>query len=388
MDIKFSKAQEETLNSVLDWYLTNSKPFLTLGGYAGTGKSTLVGYFRKLLSKQSPNTKVAFCSYTGKASRVLKQKLIDADTLIPGDYVGTIHRLIYEPVLNDDKHVTGWQRRKSTDFRYGLIIVDEASMLNQFIWQDLVSYHVPIFAVGDHGQLSPIEGQFNLMQKPDLLLEEIYRQEEGSPIIRLSVLARNEGKVPVGIFGSHVRKFERADPDTQEFLGEYLTKFNDDMLVLVGYNNTRIKLNRGIRELLGFMQPQPAQGDRIICLRNNHKSQIYNGMTGKVVNISLKQEPGGQFYETEILFDDEDKPFTGDLSVEQFGAASTLVNEKREGIELFDFGYALTVHKAQGSQAEKVVVFEERFKQMSDDNWRRWLYTAITRAERELYIIG
>jgi len=56
--------------------------------------------------------------------------------------------------------------------------------------------------------------------------------------------------------------------------------------------------------------------------------------------------------------------------------------------DLFDFGYALTVHKAQGGQAKKVVLFEERFKKMSDQQWRRWLYTAVTRAEEELIIFG
>ena len=56
--------------------------------------------------------------------------------------------------------------------------------------------------------------------------------------------------------------------------------------------------------------------------------------------------------------------------------------------DLFDFGYALTVHKAQGSQAKRVILFEERFKQMSNLDWRRWLYTAVTRAEEELIILG
>jgi exodeoxyribonuclease-5 len=57
-------------------------------------------------------------------------------------------------------------------------------------------------------------------------------------------------------------------------------------------------------------------------------------------------------------------------------------------IDLFDFGYALTVHKAQGSQAQKVVLFEERFSKMDDETWCRWLYTGVTRAGEELYIIG
>ena len=50
--------------------------------------------------------------------------------------------------------------------------------------------------------------------------------------------------------------------------------------------------------------------------------------------------------------------------------------------------FAMTVHKAQGSQAPRVIVFEERFPRSSDEDWRRWLYTAVTRAESELTIIG
>jgi len=56
--------------------------------------------------------------------------------------------------------------------------------------------------------------------------------------------------------------------------------------------------------------------------------------------------------------------------------------------DLFDFGYAMTVHKVQGSQAKRVILFEERFPRMDDEMWRRWLYTGITRAQEELYLIG
>ena len=75
------------------------------------------------------------------------------------------------------------------------------------------------------------------------------------------------------------------------------------------------------------------------------------------------------------------------MSAEQFGQRETMRSIGRE-IDLFDFGYALTVHKAQGSQAEKVILFEERFPKMDDDMWRRWLYTGVTRAVSELYIVG
>jgi ATP-dependent exoDNAse (exonuclease V) alpha subunit len=78
--------------------------------------------------------------------------------------------------------------------------------------------------------------------------------------------------------------------------------------------------------------------------------------------------------------------------VKQFNSKEPLnFTDKRRTImagDLFDFGYAVTVHKAQGSEAKKVILFEERFRQMEDEMWARWLYTAVTRAQEELYIIG
>ncbi len=113
---------------------------------------------------------------------------------------------------------------------------------------------------------------------------------------------------------------------------------------------------------------------------------IFNGMTGTILDISTNTV--GHFYDAEIMLDGEDDIFVGPISIDQFGKSETMTQHLPENMNLFDFGYALTVHKAQGSQAKRVIVFEERFPQMSDDNWRRWLYTAVTRAEEELYIIG
>ena len=56
-------------------------------------------------------------------------------------------------------------------------------MVNEDIFKDLLSYNIPIIAVGDHVQLAPIEGMFNLMEKPQLRLENIHRQEENNPIM-------------------------------------------------------------------------------------------------------------------------------------------------------------------------------------------------------------
>jgi exodeoxyribonuclease-5 len=139
--------------------------------------------------------------------------------------------------------------------------------------------------------------------------------------------------------------------------------------------------------LLEFESPEPQSGDRVICLKNNHIDQIFNGMTGTILSVSKEGEAGRKYYEAEIDLDGEDFPFYGNLCVEQFGQNATLPFDRDRQTNLFDFGYALTVHKAQGSQARRVVVFEERFARMTDDLWKRWLYTAVTRAEEELYIV-
>jgi exodeoxyribonuclease-5 len=139
--------------------------------------------------------------------------------------------------------------------------------------------------------------------------------------------------------------------------------------------------------------PTPQIGDRVICLRNNWEVGIYNGMLGTIKSLQDELNDDGEhhWYMAEIKMDDGTL-YKGKISKHQFEANSTQrevpgLLHKQVG-DLFDFGYALTVHKAQGSQARKVVVFEERNKHMDDEAWRRWLYTAVTRAEEELVIIG
>lgn len=386
MSLELSEKQQSTVRDILGWYKGKEKPYITLGGYAGTGKTTLMGYLSNILRDNEPKLKVAFCSFTGKASRVLQRKLRDTESIYKYDYTGTIHRLIYHPII-DNGDVIGWERLPTDEFLYDLIIVDEASMITRDIWNDLLSFNKPILAVGDHGQLPPIDGNFNLMEKPELRLEDIYRQEINNPIIKVSEIARKYGEVPVEEFSRTVKKMDKKSRETGEFLESMFEGYDNDIMVLTGYNRSRVKLNQGIRQLLGFETPTPSQGDRVICLKNNHKEEIFNGMMGTILDVTESSADGFEYFDAEIELDDEDYPYFGKISKEQFGQQSTS-RDVPDGIDLFDFGYALTVHKAQGSQAKRVVVFEERFSKMDDEMWRRWLYTAVTRAMEELYIVG
>jgi exodeoxyribonuclease V len=388
--VKLSADQRQALEKIIKWLRTpNRSPnYFTFGGYAGTGKTTLTALLRQILHKKNPKLKVALVSYTGKAARVLKSTLIQQEASYKQDTVGTIHSLIYEPVVNSKSDIVGWNKKQKVDVK--LIIVDEASMVNYDIWQDLLSFDIPILAIGDHGQLPPIEGKFNLMKKPNVKLEKIHRQAENNPIIKLSIQARKTGKVLVGNFGPHIEKLDQSSMDTQEKIQDLLKNFNQQTMILTGYNSTRVKINEFIRQHKFFdPSPEPMVGDRVICLRNNHAKHIYNGMLGEITFLESINE--NHFY-AEIKLD-ENQTYKGNIYKKQFGSIKPKNYTKGErkllkGIDLFDFGYALTVHKAQGSQAKRVILFEERFKQMDDEQWRRWLYTGITRAEEELYIVG
>ncbi|NMB57289.1 AAA family ATPase [Candidatus Beckwithbacteria bacterium] len=386
--------QKQVLDNLLSWQEKPKKPFITFGGFAGTGKTTLISVFRKVLSRKNPKLKVVFCSYTGKASRVLQANLLSFQCIFKQDRVSTIHSLIYEPIDDERGNAIAW--RKKEEVKADLIIVDEASMMDERIWQDLLSFKIPILAVGDHGQLPPINGQFNLMQKPDMTLTKIHRQAQDSPIIALSQIVRETGKIPVKNFGQGVVKYSRTDPDIYDLMQNLLQSWNEETLFLVGMNHNRIKINNQIRANffdLYELDKNPVVGDRLICLRNNWQKGIYNGMMGKIISLEEERDKRGNLHWFLVdLKMDDNSTFTGKISAYQFNNANKI--NSIEGIsyrqigELFDFGYCLTVHKAQGSQARKVILFEERNKHMSDEQWQRWLYTAVTRAQEELIVVG
>lgn len=375
--------QRNALQEIFEWWKQPQHPYLTLGGYAGTGKTSLMAGLRQILHKLNSKTVVAFCAYTGKASRVLDSTLAFHKARKEIDSVSTIHSLIYAPVINAQGQVSTWKRKPN--LKADLIIVDEASMVDRDIWEDLLSFNIPILAVGDHGQLPPIKPGFNLMSRPDIRLETIHRQAEGNPIIKLSMMVREMGTIPVGNFGSGIRKLDRYDSITGSEVESMLQTFRKELMILVGFNTSRIKLNQQMRTYFGFESTEPVVGDTVICLKNNREKGIYNGMIGKIMSIENDDET----YNTDILLEDGTVDYFGSILKRQFDSPTSLSKElKQKGVDLFDFGYALTVHKAQGSQAKRVLLFEERNKHMTDEDWRRWLYTGITRAENELTIVG
>ncbi|MCD8484620.1 AAA family ATPase, partial [Candidatus Woesebacteria bacterium] len=236
-----SMEQKNVLRDIAAWLSSGRQQTLTLGGYAGTGKTTVVAALRLLLKKQRPNWRVAFAAYTGKATQVLAEKLARTKLELSKDTISTLHSLLYEPLTGPSGRITGWNRKNTIP--YDLLIVDEASMLTREMWQDIKGFGVPVLAVGDHGQLPPIGDNFDLMKAPQLRLTTIHRQAEESPIIHVATLAREQGHIPVEKFGPKVRKYDMTGSDAQLLIEELYQSYRPDTLFLTGFNDSRIGIN-------------------------------------------------------------------------------------------------------------------------------------------------
>lgn len=395
-DASLSKEQREAYDTISHWFErdTATQQVLTLGGYAGTGKSTLVSVLAGKYSDES----VVFCSFTGKATSVLRTKLFEAN--VPGKHeVKTLHSLMYRPIPDSvTGRVLGWKLRDSLD--YDLIVVDEASMLDEEMFKDLRSFNIPILAVGDHGQLPPVFGSFNLMEKPQLKLEKIHRQAEDSPILALADFVRRVGQVPR--FDNTLELQVIPQLHTDQVLNSLFTTPGvnySDVGLLCYSNRERVELNeraRRARWRKDFTNA-PRVGDQIINLRNV-EGTIFNGMRGELARCD---DATVHHYDSTILFADDEIEVAGPVCKAQFGLHRTIrdFDEYYRHTEhsvrswdamglLIDYGHALTIHKSQGSQMEHVIVAQYDLPARLDfDTKKRALYTAITRCSKYLVIL-
>jgi exodeoxyribonuclease-5 len=153
--------------------------------------------------------------------------------------------------------------------------------------------------------------------------------------------------------------------------------------IIVGRNKTRKATNLRIRGLKGFLDPLPVAGDRVICLRNNHDVGLLNGSIWQVV------ERAGTDDILDLIIKDENGemgvPVWRHHFVDSTYEPTQLSFWERQEAEEFDYGYAVTCHKAQGSEWDSVLVFDESGAFRADA--ARWLYTAVTRASKTLTLV-
>lgn len=346
--MEFSEDQKVALAAVHGW-LTRREQTLTMGGYAGTGKTTLI---RELVRSQ----RATVCAYTGKAVSVLRDKGVH-DAM-------TIHSLLYKPAgTNDDGDPIFVP--KGAEVR-GLTIVDEASMINRQLHEALEEACEKILYVGDHGQLEPIGYDPGLMKEPEIKLEKIHRQAEGSEIIRFAHFLREGNRPGCWHFGADV-----SDVVPQNFS-------NFDALI-VGLNATRHKFNAYVRHHRGFSGDLPNAGETLICLQNNRDLGIFNGMQIVVDEIEQLNETSARVW----FWDSNQFKRSVPIYLPQLASGEKYFRDDgiRELFGFFDWGYTLTCHKAQGSEWKNVCVVEETY-----GGWdlQRWRYTAVTRASEKL----
>lgn len=390
----------------------NPHQWITIGGFAGTGKTVLLADIVRDLSKK--RFSIACCCYTGKAASVLKSKLEDYDVAHKVEYIGTIHSLIYQPIFTTDlktnkKVISGWD--KKTTIPYDIIVIDEASMVNYSIFDDLKSYNKPMIAVGDSYQLPPINDKdkdknseasnFNLMINPKYNLTTIHRQALNNPIIKLSINARLNGFINYGIYSKDVFKLSWTDPRTVNLFKSI--NFDPDTIALCGFNKTRVELNDLVRKEKKFTNKFPYTTERVICLKNNHDTKIMNGQLGTILWSFPKDDKTFDMtieMDSRTINNDDDIYSTlahrdcflkvkYDDIWDEINANKWKKKYKHyNSIDFFDYGYVISVHKSQGSEWNRVVLFEQRPSFWSDDYWKRWLYTAVTRAKEKLFIVG
>lgn len=382
---------------------TNRKNFVTIGGYAGTGKTYVITEIAKTIERNWKSYTTAFVTFTGKASSILQQRLYEQGIDDQSNYVGTIHSLIYKPVTIYDKKlhryvIKGW--RLKDDIPFDFILIDEASMISKNIWNDLLIFDRPIIAVGDHGQLPPVGDDFKLLHKPDYELTQVHRQASHSPIISLSKFIRNNGYIP-NINGSQkVFKIPWNHPDCQRLWNSI--EHDDSVISLCGFNYTRVMLNKAIRDRIKFTKDDPYPGERIICLSNNRGSKLMNGQIGTILwlvpydknsyRITIQLDNIVEPYEGVVhknCFNKEQYDFKDFKSDKNFKKLTRrVIDDGFHSVDYFDFGYVTSVHKSQGSEWNKVVLFEQRSRYWDDEYYQRWLYTAVTRAIDKLFIIS
>jgi exodeoxyribonuclease-5 len=346
--------------AAVDRLLSFPKPVQTLGGYAGTGKTTVIG----TLLSQLPD--FACCAFTGKAANVLRRKGVPAST---------IHSLIYRPVETETwvngkrKVVVRFVQKAPEDVPCAGFVVDEASMVNRGLHDALRSYGRPLIYVGDHGQLPPVGGEdFNLMARPDITLETIHRN--AGEIARFAEYVRKGGepadwKRRPSEEGGRVRVLSREQLGEVEGVPEQ---------AICAFNKTRVALNRFVRErMYGFPPDRPVKGDRIMCLQNDRRLGLFNGQQGTAVEVDGD--------ELAFLPDGEDQERRVRYLPEQFNRPKGPESRDRKGRLPFDYAYTVTCHKAQGDEWDHVLVWEQRCRRWDH---RRWAYTAASRARKRL----
>lgn len=389
-----TKKQEEGLLISIERYNSNCK-YTVISGYAGSGKSTLVRFIIEALDVDEDD--VCYCAFTGKAAEVLRKK--------GNKNACTLHKLLYESIPKPDG---GFIRKAKPSIDYKIIVVDEVSMAPKTLINLLFTHDVYVICLGDPGQLPPIDKDEDnhLLDHPHIFLDEIMRQAQESEIIQLTMKIRNGESIDY-----YNGKEVKVIPYSQ--LNTGVLRWGDQ--ILTATNAKRQAINNQMRQLLNYPN-YPVDGDKMICLRNYWEDfsvngdPLINGTIGILKNSfqTWRQIPSivkSSIKKFDVLTGDLMIPDTNDMyDLVDMDQKMILTGEKCCDWKLsyrlgklrpkygdivpkeFAYAYAVTGHKAQGSEWDKVVVLEENFP-FDKNEHIKWLYTCCTRASEKLVLV-
>jgi exodeoxyribonuclease V alpha subunit len=363
-------------------HLAAASRVMALTGGPGTGKTTTMRATVALF--HAMNKRVLLASPTGRAAQRLSE--------VTGEEARTIHRL-----LEFDPSTMRFRRDETNPLEADVVIVDEASMLDVVLANHLikaVAAHSQLVLVGDVDQL-PSVGPGTVLRDlidsrvaPVARLTQIFRQAAESLIIQ-NAHRINRGEFPMLVkpgtqttdcyFIAAEEPHEVADLIIKSVAQSLPKRFGYDALndiqVLAPMNRGQIganNLNALLQERLnppGERKPESARGNRILRVGdkviqrvNNYKLEVFNGDMGRIEWIDLEDQ----------------------MIAVRF--ADRIVNYDYADMLELGHGFAVSVHKSQGSEYPAVVIpiHMQHFMMLS----RNLLYTALTRAKRTVVLIG
>ncbi len=430
---------------------TNKNETFLLKGYAGTGKTTIVGTLVKNLPKAKMRS--VLLAPTGRAAKVI--------SYYSKKQAFTIHKKIYFPKSEKGSVSFTLQNNKHRDT---IFIVDEASMIpdinqdsrlfeNGSLLDDLMQYvysghNCKLLLIGDTAQLPPVhlsvspaldsqilESQYS-REVIHIELDEVVRQQKDSGILENATKIREH--IEDGFYDtfkfSGIQFPDIIRPiDGQEIMDaisdSYSELGNEGTVIIVRSNKRANLYNQSIRERILFQESELSSGDYLMVVKNNYfwvdnaseAGFIANGDIVEVLEIfAFKELYGFRFAEVKVrmvdypnmqpletvLLLDTLTSVTPSLTYEESNSLYQEVmkdyaSEKSKYKKFMavkknkyfnalqvKFSYAITCHKSQGGQWNTVFVEQPYLPNGIDKEYLRWLYTAITRAQDKLYLIG